>query len=208
MSGNGLVELLVIRHGQSEWNALGRGHGWGDPPLSALGESQAAAAVPALARAGLQPGVAASDLRRARRTAELVAGPLGLDPVTTVAELREHDIGEWDGRTWAEIEADRPGAMAAWVAEQIEQPPGGETRTAFHERVLAGITRVAGDRSGGRTLVVAHGGVVRACERLAGVEPHPIDFLSGRWFAFRDGRLKALDAFQAEPPSGRDFQVP
>jgi 2,3-bisphosphoglycerate-dependent phosphoglycerate mutase len=200
------LELLVIRHGQSEWNALGRGHGWGDPPLSPLGEAQAAAAVPALARQRLGGGVVASDLRRARRTAELVAEPLGLGPVTTAPDLREHDIGDWDGHTWDEIEVDWPGAKAAWVAEEIDQPPGGESRDAFHGRVWRGVTGIAGTRPGGRLLVVAHGGVVRALERMAGVEPHPIAFLSGRWFSLADGRLHAGEPFMAEEPTGRDFE--
>lgn len=137
------VELLVIRHGQSTWNALGRGHGWGNPPLSALGETQALAAVAALGHQQLDPGVVASDLQRARRTAELIAEPLGIWPVTTKAQLREHHIGDWDGHTWDEIEATSPGAKAAWVAEEIDQPPGGESRDDFHTRVQEAIVQIA-----------------------------------------------------------------
>jgi broad specificity phosphatase PhoE len=201
----GAIQILVIRHGQSEWNALGRGHGWGDPPLSELGETQAGDAVGALAGQDLRPGVVASDLARARRTAELVAGPLDLGPIDTTADLREHDIGEWDGRTWEEIERDWPGAKDAWVAERIDTPPGGESRSAFHERVERAMRTVAADRPAGRYLVVAHGGVVRALERLAGIEPTAIEFLSGRWFSFDDGRLRAGDRFRATEPAGADF---
>jgi probable phosphoglycerate mutase len=201
----GATQLLVIRHGQSEWNALGRGHGWGDPPLSRLGEAQARAAVAALATQDLTPGVLASDLVRARRTAELVAGPLGLGPIDTNPDLREHDIGEWDGKTWEEIERDWPGAKDAWVAERIDTPPGGEPRAAFHERVERAVRKLAAERPGGRHLVVAHGGVVRSLERLAGIEPTPIEFLSGRWFSLDDGRLAGGDRFWATPPEGEDF---
>jgi broad specificity phosphatase PhoE len=201
----GAVQLLVIRHGQSEWNALGRGHGWGDPPLSRLGEAQARGAVTGLATQELRPGVVASDLARARHTAELVASPLQLEPVQTTPDLREHDIGEWDGRTWEEIERDWPGAKEAWVAERIDTPPGGESRSAFHQRVERAVRAVAAERSSGRYLIVAHGGVVRALERLAGIEPTPIEFLSGRWFSLDDGRLRAGDRFWATRPEGEDF---
>jgi broad specificity phosphatase PhoE len=201
----GAMQLLVIRHGQSEWNALGRGHGWGDPPLSSLGEAQARAAVAGLAAQDLTPGVIASDLARAARTAELVAEPLRLGPVQTTADLREHDVGEWDGMTWDEIEQDWPGAKAAWVAERIDTPPGGESRSAFHERVERAVREAAMGRPGGRYLIVAHGGVVRALERLAEIEPTPIEFLSGRWFSFDDGRLRAGDRFWATRPEGADF---
>jgi broad specificity phosphatase PhoE len=202
----GSVELLVIRHGQSEWNALGRGHGWGDPPLSPLGEQQAVAAVPALARQRLDAQVVASDLRRARRTAELVAEPLGIGPLTTMAGLREHNIGDWDGRTWDEIEVNWPGAKAAWVAEEIDQPPGGESRDQFHARLWQALTDIVRDRQGQRVLVVAHGGVVRALERIGGAKPHPIAFLSGRWFVWNQGDLQAGREFMAEEPTGRDFE--
>jgi broad specificity phosphatase PhoE len=201
----GDTQILVIRHGQSLWNALGRGHGWGNPPLSRMGEAQARSAVARLATQDLTPGVVASDLIRARRTAELVAEPLGLEPVDTTADLREHDIGEWDGKTWEEIERGWPGAKDAWVAERIDTPPGGESRSAFHERVECALRKVAAGRPGGRHLIVAHGGVVRALERLAGIEPTAIEFLSGRWFSFDDGRLRAGDRFWATRPEGEDF---
>jgi probable phosphoglycerate mutase len=201
----GTTQILVIRHGQSEWNALGRGHGWGDPPLSDLGEAQARGAVANLASQGLVPGMVASDLARATRTAELVAEPLGLGPVQTTAGLREHDIGEWDGKTWEEIEREWPDAKAEWVAERIDTPPGGESRSAFYQRVEQAVREAAAGRPPGRYLIVAHGGVVRALERLAGLEPTPIEFLSGRWFSFDDGRLRAGDRFWATKPQGEDF---
>jgi probable phosphoglycerate mutase len=199
------AQVLVIRHGQSEWNALGRGHGWGDPPLSPLGEQQARDAVAALASQHLDPGVLASDLARATRTAELVAAPLGLGPVRTTADLREHDIGDWDGRTWDEIEATWPGVKAAWVAEEIETPPGGESRAAFHRRVDQAVRAAVAAGLRRRQLIVAHGGVVRALERLAGIDPTPIEFLSGRWFSIQDGQLRAGDRFWATRPAGVDF---
>jgi broad specificity phosphatase PhoE len=199
------TRILVIRHGQSEWNALGRGHGWGNPPLSALGEEQAREAVAAIKQQELEPGVVSSDLSRAARTAELVAEGAGLGEITHTADLREHDIGDWDGKTWEEIERDWPGAKAAWVAEEMDQPPNGETRQDFHARVERALRAVAEERPGARRLVVAHGGVVRALERMAGIEPTPIQFLSGRWFSYGDGQLKAGDPFDVTRREGADF---
>jgi broad specificity phosphatase PhoE len=120
-------------------------------------------------------------------------------------ELREHHIGDWHGHTWDEIEATSPGAKAAWVAEEIDQPPGGESRDDFHARVREAIGQIAERRPASRTLVVAHGGVVRALERLSGAQPHPIAFLSGRWFSLTHGILQARSTFLAEEPTGRDF---
>lgn len=91
------------------------------------------------------------------------------------------------------------------MAERIDTPPGGESRAAFHQRVEQAVRRLAADRPEGRYLVVAHGGVVRTLERLAGIEPTPIDFLSGRWFSLDDGRLRAGDRFWATAPDGDDF---
>jgi glucosyl-3-phosphoglycerate phosphatase len=203
--GGQVTHLLVIRHGQSEWNALGRGHGWGDAPLSQLGREQAQAAVDALSRQKLQPGVVASDLQRAVHTARIIAEALELHPVTTDRDLREHNIGEWDGLTWDEIEQRWPGSKGRWVREEMDRAPGGESRADFHARVGRAIRRAARDQPGTRRLVVAHGGVVRALEALAGVERHAIAFLSGRWFTWADGALHAGDTFLAAQPVGHDF---
>lgn len=199
------THLLVIRHGQSEWNAAGRGHGWGDPPLSALGREQAQSAVAALSRQGLEPGVVSSDLVRARHTARVLADALDLGPVEVTPDLREHNIGEWDGLTWDEIERTWPGVKARWVSEELDQAPGGEHRADFHARVRRAIDRVARERPGARRLVVAHGGVVRALEDLAATQRHAIDFLSGRWFIWHRGELRAGEPFLAVQPTGRDF---
>lgn len=184
--------LLVLRHGESTWNAAQRWQGWADPPLSDRGERQAKEAVAQLAGAGLT-SVASSNLRRARRTAEILSAGLGLGPVTVDRDLRERSVGEWEGLTIEEIEAGWPGQMAAYRERRIPSPPGGEDNDTLVARTTGTLVRLARARPGEHVLVVAHGGVIRALERALG---HPslaagVPNLGGRWFHWVDGRLGA-----------------
>src|SRR5690606_34165227 len=95
------TRVLLVRHGQSEWNAIGRWQGQADPPLSDLGRLQAREASRAL---GTVDAVWASDLQRAVETAAIIAGELGVGPVVVDPDLRERDAGEFSGLTRPEIE--------------------------------------------------------------------------------------------------------
>ena len=179
-----MASLLLVRHGESTWNADRRWQGWADPPLSPLGEEQAREAVPRLRGSGFV-AVFSSDLLRARQTAAILADGLGLRAadVAVEADLRERNVGEWSGLVTEEIEARWPGWIEGWRRSEIASPPGGEANDVFTARVLQGLRRVAdavGDAGPG--LVVAHGGVVRALERAAGVEALTLPNLGGRWF--------------------------
>ena len=181
-----MASLLLVRHGESTWNASRRWQGWADPPLSPLGEEQAREAVPRLAGVGFA-AVFSSDLLRARQTAAILAEGLGLlfDERDCVEPgLRERNVGEWSGLVTEEIEARWPGQIEAWRRGVVASPPGGEANDGFTARVLAGLRRVATavDGGAGPGLVVAHGGVVRALERAAGVEALTLANLGGRWF--------------------------
>src|SRR5690606_29768822 len=118
-------------HGQSAWNADGRWQGHADPPLTDLGRAQAGAAAAAV---GAVDVVVASDLQRARTTAEIIAAALGLGRVEVDARFRERAAGEWTGLTRAEIEARWPG----WL-EDGRRPPGFELDADIIERVLGGL---------------------------------------------------------------------
>ncbi len=176
------TRLLVVRHGESSWNADGRWQGQADPPLSPLGERQAEAAA-----AGVDEriaGIWTSDLARARRTAELLAAGLGAGSPRLDPRLRERDVGEWSGLTRAEIEARWPGYLAA-----RRSPAGWEPDERLAERVVAVLGEIAG---GGQTaLVVTHGGVLRTLERHLGAEPETVPNLGGRWIVV-DGDRFAL----------------
>src|ERR687894_225034 len=116
-----MARLLLVRHGESTWNARGRWQGWADPPLTDLGRAQAEAAGPAAAPVD---AVVSSDLQRARATAELMAVALGLDPAAVHVEpdVRERDVGDFTGLTRAEIEERWPGVLARGNASIARDP--------------------------------------------------------------------------------------
>ena len=177
-----MPRFLLVRHGESTWNAAGRWQGWADPPLSEVGEQQARDAAENLVGAGLTR-VASSDLRRARRTAELMAERLGLGEVIVVPDLRERDVGPFSGLTRAEIDVRFPG----W--DHVNLAPDAEPSAAFADRVRRGLDQVAAAVDEHDVVLVAtHGGSIRMMERELGIEPPPRTAnLSGRWFELRAG---------------------
>jgi broad specificity phosphatase PhoE len=184
-----MSRLLLIRHGQSEWNALRRWQGWADPPLTAEGEREARQAGPAL-RVHELGSIVSSDLQRARRTAELLAEGLGLPGPAVDADLKERDVGDWSGLTADEIDQRWPGLLHAWRTGKVPNPPNGETNDAFVTRLRRGLASTVA-RCEAPVLVVTHGGVIRVLEREAGVESHAVPNLGGRWFQPREGELTA-----------------
>ncbi len=176
------TRILLIRHGQSEWNASGRWQGWADPPLTSLGRRQANAAA---ARIGSVDAVFASDLVRAAETAAIISESIGVGPVIVEARLRERDVGAWTGLTHVEIDAGWPGMLAV----RPLQPPDGESREQVMDRVLDGLDAVAAAYPGGEVLVIAHGGVIRNLERHLGVEPASLPNLGGVHLTVHEDRL-------------------
>jgi len=162
--------LLLVRHAQSTWNAAGRWQGWSDAPLSDLGRRQAEEAGRSLAALGLRPDlVACSDLARARATAEALASALAYGRELVVdPDLREQDLGEWNGLERSEIEARWPEELAGRSAGRLGPVPGGEAAEHFASRCSRALARLAA--SGAEdVVVVAHGGVVIATEQALGV---------------------------------------
>lgn len=163
--GEAATHLLLIRHGQSEWNLSGRRQGQADPPLSALGLRQAAAAARSI---GYVDGVVSSDLRRAAETAAIIAGKLDAGPVEADERLRERDAGEWTGLTRAEIEQHWPG----WP-DSNRRPTGFESASSVVSRVLQAFSEIYASKPGQLLLVVTHGGVIRRLEKSQGIcRPH------------------------------------
>ena len=185
-----MTRLLLLRHGQSTWNAEDRWQGWADPPLSELGELQAGQAAERLAGAGLT-AVASSDLARARRTAEILAEACGLGQLVVHPGLRERNVGAWSGLTYDEIDAGWPGLLALYRSGRFTRPPGGEDSEGLVARSAAALGEVAERLRGELVLVVTHGGVIRSLERSLGAEPMPggLPNLAGRWFSWADGAL-------------------
>jgi broad specificity phosphatase PhoE len=156
------VRLILLRHGESTWNAEGRMQGTADPPLSEAGRAAARALAPLLAR--LAPdAIVTSDLLRARQTAEELGLPAGPD-----RRWREAGIGRWAGRLVDEVVAEDPEAHGGWL-EGTTAPPGGEAFPDTCARVEAAIRDLAGSGVE-RALVVTHGGPIRAaCATVAGL---------------------------------------
>lgn len=152
------ARLMLVRHGESTWNAEHRLQGQADPPLSPLGLEQAAALLPFLG--DLPARRLSSDLTRAVQTAEA----LGLGGAPTDPRWREIDIGDWAGHTLDELD---PAEVAAWQRGEIA-PPNAETFAQLQARVAAAVDELRGEDA----IVVAHGGCVRAATaHLTGADP-------------------------------------
>jgi probable phosphoglycerate mutase len=194
-----VTELLLARHGETDWNATRRWQGRDDPPLNARGIEQAHELADAVAGEEID-AIYTSDLRRALQTAEIVGERLGLE-VVPLAELREIDVGSWGGRRSADIEVEEPEAWARHLASWGTGWNDGETPEQLTERIVAALRRIASEHPDDRVLVVAHGGVIRAVTAFSlGVEF--ADFTRGNVviancsvarFACRSGEFRSLD---------------
>jgi broad specificity phosphatase PhoE len=159
--------LVLLRHGQTEYNAGSRMQGQLDTDLSDLGRMQAVAAAEVLAKR--QPLlIVSSDLRRALDTALALSERAGL-PVSVDTRLRETHLGDWQGMTHLEVDAVAPGARLAWRDDARWAPHGGESRVDVAERSLpvvadlvAGQAEWGVDEADRPVVLVAHGGLIAA----------------------------------------------
>ena len=153
--------LVLLRHGQTDWNVQDRAQGHTDVPLNDAGRAQAAAAAPYLA--AMRPArLWSSDLARARQTAAYLARATGLEPVLD-ARLREYDVGARAGLTKPEFAEKFPDEYAAWLAEDESLlVPGEETTPQVRARVAAGLGDCLAALSPGETgVVVIHGACLK-----------------------------------------------
>ena len=155
--------LILVRHGESTWNAEERLQGQLDPPLSERGREQSRALAEAVDGVP-DERVISSDLARARETAEL----LGVRPARVDPRWREIDVGSWGGRTAAEIDA-QGGELTNWRGGP-RRAPDGESLEAFSARVGGAVDELVA--AGGPWLVVCHGGCIRvAVAHVTGADP-------------------------------------
>ena len=180
--------LIVVRHGESEWNVLGKWQGRADTRLTDAGRAQAAEAAEHLL--SLNIGIArvvASTLSRARETAEIVARRLGLDIPQLDERLVETDVGPWEGLREHEIEAQYPNFLRDRLT-----PPNFEPADAVFARVTVSLQEQV--QLGGRVLVVSHSGVIRTVRRLMQVPDRRLHNLEGCTFSANSaGQLVAGD---------------
>ena len=168
-----MLNVLLTRHAQSEWNEVGRWQGQADPPLSDLGRAQAQGAI---SQCGGFDAVVSSDLDRAVTTAQIIAEALGVGPVLLDPDFRERHAGAYQGLTRAEIDEQFPGNLDADI-----WPPGWESAESVLARAMAGLGRIVERSAHGEVLVVSHGGIIYSLEGHLG-EPHQrIANLAGRW---------------------------
>jgi broad specificity phosphatase PhoE len=171
-----VTALLLVRHGETDWNADGRLQGHTDRPLSDFGRRQARRLAEELAEEKLD-AIYASDLSRARETAEIVGQRLGL-AVVLDPDLREKDWGSWEG-------------LSAVERDRVEF--AGESTEAHKDRVLGALKRIAERHPGGRVLVVTHGGSMRRVQTAALGMALPVVENCGRWVcAFENGDFRPV----------------
>ncbi len=191
--------LILLRHGETEWSREGRHTGRTDIPLTTKGEASAAALAPALAKLNIVAAFT-SPAQRALRTAELA----GLSGVTTDPDLWEWDYGGYDGRTTEEIQAERPG----WYLWRDGVIPGdahhpGETIEAVGERADRVLARVRPLLADGNVALVAHAHILRILTaRWLELEPS-----GGRLFRLDTGTISTLGT-EHDTPAILAWNVP
>jgi len=147
-----MTNFFLVRHGETDWNRLGRIQGATDIPLNDTGRDQARATGEKM-QGRKWDVIVSSPLSRALETANIIASCIGLPEPTPVPDIVERNYGEAEGMTGPELEAFYPGDTPV---------PGRETREAVKVRVLAAIHSIAAANKGKNVIIVAHGGVIRA----------------------------------------------
>jgi broad specificity phosphatase PhoE len=152
--------LLLVRHGESTWNREGRVQGQLDPPLTERGQAQVKEVAQRMAGHRVV-AMYTSDLRRARQTAAPIAEQMGVEPVP-LAELREINLGEWQGKTHVELRVEYPDVWRAWTRHPSwDLVPGSEGADAFERRVRGVMDQLFARHPQGDILCVTHGGLIQ-----------------------------------------------
>ncbi len=186
-----MTEIVLIRHGETDWNAERRLQGHLDIPLNAQGMRQARAVGRALRHETID-AIISSDLQRALHTAQAIAAGRNMQ-VQTDAGLRERSYGAFEGLRYADISERYPDAYATWQAREIDArfPPGanaGETLREFATRALGTVAALAMSHQMRRIAVVSHGGVLECLYRQA----NRIDWAAPRNFEIRNAGINRL----------------
>ena len=161
-----MTELIVIRHGETDWNRQHRFQGQIDVPLNAVGLAQADRLADRLASEPIDVLVC-SDLQRAQRTALPLHLPRQLAPVIDPL-WREQSFGVLEGLDVPTIRSRHADLGNRWVRHEADYalPQGGESNTAFHGRVMQALQALVAAHAGKRVVVVTHGGVLDIVHRL------------------------------------------
>lgn len=167
-----MTTILLIRHGETDWNKEGRLQGQSDISLNAIGLEQARQTAEQLRTAGMS-AIYASDLHRALQTAEAIGRACGLC-VHTDARLREVHLGEWQGRLTSELgDHGDGGSTHGFRYPTLTAPPGGETAGQLQARLLAAVDDITAHHPDETVGVVTHGYAVAVL--LSAVRNLPLD---------------------------------
>ncbi|WJX95259.1 phosphoglycerate mutase (2,3-diphosphoglycerate-independent) [Trifolium repens] len=163
------AEIVVVRHGETAWNATNKIQGQLDVELNETGRQQAAAVGDRLSRESKLSVIYSSDLLRASETAEIIASKCGGVEVVKDADLRERHLGDLQGLVYSEMAKTEPTAYKAFVSknEDMEIPGGGESLVQLYDRSTSALLRIATKHIGERVVVVTHGGFIRALYKRA-----------------------------------------
>ena len=163
-----MTTILLARHGETDWNSERRWQGHADRPLNEVGRAQAHELAEAVVDRGIS-AIYASDLLRARQTADIAGSRLELD-VLADRELREVDVGEWSGLSIDEAETRFPAGFRRWQ-QGLHGWQEGESYEEMGQRVIRAVLAIAERHPDETVLVVTHGGSIRACRAaVAGVD--------------------------------------
>jgi len=163
-----VTRILAIRHGETAWNVETRLQGHLDIPLNDTGLLQADRLARALTGREAVDAIYASDLSRAHTTAQALAHAMG-QAVRLHEGLRERHFGVFQGRTFAEVEAEWPEHAVQWRKRTPEWTPpgGGESLLRLHERIVNTVNELAVQHTGQQVVLVCHGGVLDILYRAA-----------------------------------------
>ena len=163
----GICDVLIIRHGETDWNRAARMQGHADQPLNDLGRAQAEQVASAMASYPLD-AIYSSDLSRALDTALAIAAQHANLTVRTSALWRERDYGQFQGMTLPEVAAINPHAAQQWRSRVADfAPDGGENLLQFQARIATQLQALAQQHSGQQIAIVCHGGVLDMVWRIA-----------------------------------------
>jgi broad specificity phosphatase PhoE len=172
-----MTTLLLVRHGETDWNAEGKLQGHTDRPLNEYGRQQAEALAETFSTGSID-ALYASDLSRARETAEILGAKLGLG-VEVDPDLREKNWGNWEGLT---------------SEERLHVAYEGETSEEHRERTLRAVRRIVERHPGERIVVVTHGGSLRRLQAFVSGFASPVIENCAVWaVAHEDGRFRPID---------------
>ena len=191
-------KIVLVRHGETDWNRENRFQGHADTELNEAGREQARMLALELAGETFRAAYS-SPLLRAHETASILAASLDLE-VESADELMEVDVGSWSGLTRTDIEARFPDGFNRWL-EYGHGWDDGESYEELGERVISGLLRIAARHPDGNVLAVTHGGPIRSA--LAAAEGVPFDEARRSIhvvancavvrLAVRDGQLEQVD---------------